>query len=173
MNVAEKLKVIEAEVLKGRPIEELLKSFSWKEFEDFCAHVFEINGFQVLRNFRFKSRNKRFEVDIVAVRGALILCADCKRWGFKTGSFSSLAEAVEKQAKRAQALSQRVAELYKLIKLKNAKEISIIPILISLHEKSMKIYDGIPIVPIFKLNNFLNEFDVYVSDLKVIKASLS
>ena len=106
MNVAEKLKVIEAEVLKGRPIEELLKSFSWKEFEDFCAHVFEINGFQVLRNFRFKSRNKRFEVDIVAVRGALILCADCKRWEFKTGSFSSLAEAVEKQAEQIRALSR-------------------------------------------------------------------
>jgi len=165
----EKLKEVEAEILKGKTVEEILKHLSWREFEEFCACVFEANGFKVVRNLKFRSFSKRFEIDVLAIRGTLVICADCKHWSIKTGSPSTLAEAIQKQVERAKGVLCYLTKNSRLIAYKPLKEILVIPLIVSLYERGIKLHEGVPVVPIFKLNSFLNELPIYVEDLRIVK----
>ena len=65
---------------QGTDVESICKVLEWKEFENFTAQVFEKNGFQVKKNFRFKAAQRRWEIDVVAYNDPIIVCVDCKRW---------------------------------------------------------------------------------------------
>lgn len=71
---------LEAQLQKGKDIEDILEKYDWRNFETIVAVIFKENGFNTNQNFRFKTR-KRYEIDIVAVRDNRIFCIDCKWWG--------------------------------------------------------------------------------------------
>ncbi|MHA1870349.1 MAG: hypothetical protein ACTSU2_06110 [Promethearchaeota archaeon] len=110
--------------LKFIPIDDLIAIFSWKNFEEFIALVFEEFGFYSTNNFRFSIKNtkyqnkdliilsrntnkpkKRFEIDIIGIKKDVVLFADAKFWKRNNPSFSSLILVVKDQIARAKIFS--------------------------------------------------------------------
>lgn len=48
-------------------------------------------------------------------------------------------------------------------------EIIFLPIILTVHEDKTRFYEGIPLVPVFKFNSFLSEFEAYILDLRVVR----
>jgi Holliday junction resolvase len=92
------LEKISKAIKNGKELEEVLEKFGWKDFEKVISEIFERNDFSVLTNFRFKTR-KRYEIDLIGIRGNLILCADCKSWSSRKSKKVKL-EKLHKNKKR-------------------------------------------------------------------------
>jgi len=160
-NIVE-LEKIRKNVLSGEDIEEVLENFDWKEFEKIVSDIFEINSFRIFRNFRFKT-NRRYEIDLIAIKGNKIICVDCKEWGRGRYKKSGLKNAADKQ-------KQRVKEFRKFLrknpiakaKFRINKKNQFHPLIITLFQEEIIKKDEVFIVPIWKLNHFLNEMEKYL-----------
>lgn len=167
------LRFIEERLREGAPLEELLKKVSWADFEEVCSEVFVANGFRVVKRFRFKSLSRRFEIDVLALREPMAICSDCKHWGLRTGSFSSIVNVVEKQVERVRALASSLKDLRAKLGLGGWREATLIPAVIILHEKGVEFCEKVPVVPVFKLNSFIEQVLNYVPELWKVDVELS
>ncbi|HIK00374.1 TPA: YraN family protein [archaeon] len=145
-------------IASGKDIEEILKEHAWQEFEQIVARILEEHGFEVQRNMRFTLNKKRHEVDIIAARFNEILCIDCKKWNMRPGKTTALKKAAQDQTARAKN--------YK--KFKKLKKKAIYPLIVTFLEENIVFADKIPIVPIWRLNEFMLEFPEYQKELKKI-----
>jgi hypothetical protein len=129
---------------------------SWKEFEAFCAKILEENGYLCTQGFRFKSiRQKRYECDILASRKPLIVMADCKH---HAGRVKGLRVIVKKQIERVQALSKNIPVMIRSIpEIVDWSDALVLPVIITLFPQSPSLIDDVPVVPGFKLNQFIQE----------------
>jgi len=141
---------LEKMIENGLNLEEAFQIISWKEFEESVAEIFEKHNFKVKRNFIFKT-SKKYQIDLIAERGELIVIVDCKQWGKHRYKTSALKKAALKQ-------NERKEELKKL--LGNGKKI--LPIIVTLNDENFYDFEKVFIVPLFKLNNFLNEIHQFL-----------
>ncbi len=134
----------------GIDIKEIAKVLSWRDFEYFASMILKTYGYNVYNNIRVK----RLEIDILAI-DEITLLIDCKHWRYN--NLSNLRKAIEKQLKRSKILlnDDRFDIKY------------IIPVIITLNE-SILFIEQVPIVPIEKLSNFLEEFKGYTDLLLMI-----
>lgn len=148
------LEEIEYQILHGKGIEEIIKEFDWRGFEDFCSEILAEHGWKTKKNFRFKTE-KRYEIDILAEKGEKILLIDYKQWGERSGKASQLKISAKKQLERAK-------EWEKINFLSRKKGMKTLPIIITWLEERITREDGVWIVPVFKFNTFLLEIDKYM-----------
>ncbi|MEM2302618.1 MAG: hypothetical protein QXM89_00885 [Candidatus Bathyarchaeia archaeon] len=141
------------------------KYLNWREFEDFTAAIVDAYGYVVYRSFRFKSINRRWEVDILAIKKPILLCLNCKH--FLKQSWSSLRRAALEEFERAEALRQALPKLK--LEPKPAKGWRILPTLITLLTPKFKFYDKIPIVKVTELRSFLEELPLHADSLKFLQ----
>ena len=159
------LEKIKNKVLKGTPVEDLLEKFNWKEFEEAVAEIFSENGLYAKRNVRFKT-DRRFEIDIVASKPRKVFCVDCKEWSRGRNKKSGITHAAELQKERTlqfeKFLSKNIIARNKLRILEQSKFYRFYPILVTLFEEDLKDEGGVVVVPVWKLNSFLNseEFSI-------------
>ena len=146
------IETMERDLRKGMDIEEILDSVDWKGFEDFCAEVFERHSWTVKRNLRFKT-SRRYEIDIVATKGRLAIAADCKHWGMRPGKVAGLRNAAKMQSERAEELP---------LSERDFGDKKVYPILITLFQEDITKEDGVWIVPAYRLNSFLLDFEGYL-----------
>ena len=146
---------------KNFPIEDLSEVLNWVQFEYLCMKIFEFNDFECKIHYCFRDAGKRFEIDILAYRNGLILAADVKHWSARQGKRSMLVKYAEKQDSRTGRLvqSEKFRQDYNHIPVK-----SLIPLIITWYDENIQFHERIPIIPVYKLNNFLNSFEQ--SDLK-------
>jgi Holliday junction resolvase-like predicted endonuclease len=152
----DRLKLAVATVTFGATVEESARILSWKEFEAFCAKVLEENGYSCTQEFRFKSiQRKRFECDILASRKPLIVMADCKHYA---GRVKGLRAVVKKQMERVSALSKSIPTMIRSIpEIIDWPEALVVPVIITMFQQNPSIIDDVPVVPGFKLNQFIQE----------------
>lgn len=150
------LEKIKTQILEGTPIEKILSKFDWPGFEATVAEIFSANGFGVKRNFRFKT-NRRYEIDIIASRLGKTFCIDCKEWRGGRNKKSSIAKAAEVQKERTEQFKKFVPK-NPIVQnsLKICAEAPYIPMIVTLLEEDVKEKEGAVIVPVWKLNFFLN-----------------
>lgn len=149
-------------ILAGKPLEEIIEAFDWKEFEQIVAEIFISNNFIVKQKFRFKTK-RRYEIDIIAVRGQTALCVDCKEWGRGRYKKTSLKYAAKEQ-------EMRTKEFIKFIKnnpiaqtkLKVKPNQKIHPSIVTWLQEELVRENGTFIVPVWKLNSFLLELENYL-----------
>jgi Holliday junction resolvase-like predicted endonuclease len=153
--------VIEA-IKQGVDIEHASKFLEWKEFEKMAAEAFEINGYLVKRNFHFKARAKRWEIDILARKRPLIVCVDCKRWQHGW-SRASVIRTTEAQVGRTKALTDSLQDLTVKLELNDWARVTLIPVMLSLIPGPFKFHDSTPIVPILQLQSFISELPAQVN----------
>src|SRR3989304_7025685 len=115
------LEEIKNQLFAGKDVKEIFKDFNWKKFEETIAQIFRNHEFTVKQNFRFKTK-RRHEIDIVALRNGLVICADCKEWSAGRYKASALKKAVEEQESRVAELKRFLKNNFvaqKMLKIKN------------------------------------------------------
>ncbi|MBL7169544.1 MAG: NERD domain-containing protein [Candidatus Aenigmarchaeota archaeon] len=149
------LEQIKQQLLEGKQIEEIVENIEWQEFEKLVSEILEKHEFKSWNNFRFKT-TRRYEIDIIATKNTETFLIDCKQWS--TGRYKSSAL---KQATKHQ--EERLEEFQKFIKnnpiaktkfrIKDNQEL--IPIIVTWYDEKLTKHGQAPIIPIWKLNEFL------------------
>lgn len=182
-------------------IEHILKIFDWKKLEVFVAEILNnYHDYTSLTNFRFslekgskkspgiiipvlskttKKPQKRFEIDVIAVKDHTILFIDVKHWKRTTDHKSPLSSAADFQSSRAVNFCQdkRAIGLFfesinnklTLNKIKNRiakksnrknKSFWVYPIVVYSGSSSQKISNnGIPLISMDELSDFILKFN--------------
>ena len=150
LNKEDRLKLSILALKYGVDIKDIAKVLSWLDFEYFASMILKASNYIVYNNIRIN----RLEIDILALDDISIII-DCKHWRYN--NLSNLKKAVNKQIMRARLLL-------------NDKRFNIkylMPLIVTLNE-SVLFIEHVPIVPIDKLSNFLDEFKGHMDSLLVI-----
>jgi Holliday junction resolvase-like predicted endonuclease len=139
----------------GADLEKVSDCLQWKEFEGMAALAFENNGYVVQRNVHFKNHGRRWEIDVVGVRKPLVVCIDCKHWHHKLCE-STARKIVSEQVARVRALAGTLPNPVARTKGLALDKYKFVPVVLSLIVEKSKFFEGVPIVPILQLQDFLN-----------------
>ena len=156
-SLSQRLEIAVRAIRAGADFERVSRSLGWLEFEEMVAYTFEENGYEVRRRFRFQAEGRRWETDVLAVRRPLVVCAECKHWVSGLGNMTAR-RIVETHLEKVRVLSENAAEVAKRIKL-NGGRVVFVPLALSLQQARNKIYRRIPVVSVFELPSFLDEFE--------------
>jgi len=148
----------------GADVSYVARYLDWREFERFTASILEAYGYTVYRGFRFKSMGRRWEIDILALKKPIVLCLNCKH--HLRQNWSILRKAALEELSRAEAFKQALKRLK--LDPKPSKGWWILPVLVTLFKPRSRIYEGVPIVQITELRNFLEELALYKSFFKTL-----
>ena len=136
-------------------LENLSSKLDWKQFEGFCELAIKSFGYSTIRNYRLKK--PRLEIDLIAFRGKIAFAADCKHWKRTVGQ-SAMLRVAEMQIERCK----------RVVAVEEFEEI--IPIILTLHEESIHLLEnGVPLVPIRKIQDFMLNWDAFSERLLVIQ----
>jgi Holliday junction resolvase-like predicted endonuclease len=142
-------------IMLGGDLERTCRLLKWAEFEGVAAEALQINGFVVLRNFRFKRKGKRWEMDVIGFREPLVVCIDCKHWRRRLTQ-AALVKVVEAQLERTREFADVLPSYWTKTRLNDWKTALIVPVILSLVSGSLKFYNNVPIVSILQLRDFIN-----------------
>ncbi|MCK9566623.1 MAG: restriction endonuclease [Methanothrix sp.] len=127
-------------------LQKVSKEVVWQNFERLVAFIFEKNNFQVETGKVKTSNKKRRQYDVIAkIKGKTFL-VECKKWSGNRYRLSALRSAATQHKERS--------EFYRKLTDEN-----VIPVIVTLIEEEILSCEYIPIVPISKLNSFINEED--------------
>jgi hypothetical protein len=118
----------------------------WQNFERLAAFIFEKNDFRVKVNTVKTWNKQRRQYDVIARKSDQTFLVECKKWAAGRYRLSALKKAVEQHKERT--------TFYESITNEAA-----IPVLVTLVEEKIRFYEGVPLVPIQKLNSFVGELD--------------
>ncbi len=164
IKVENRLDLAEILLKAGRSPATLSDFMSWKEFEEFCRDALEESGFVVHSNVRFTWLKKRHEIDLVAAKAPYLLFIDCKHW--RPERSSGYKRAALKQRLRMEAALMEESVI--VIRTPNNRSFfKPLPLIVSLADVAVREVEGIPVVSIFRLNNFLLELDKFWDELGV------
>jgi len=147
----------------GVQIADVVNLLTWKDFEGLIASILTENNFRCTESFRRRGTSdvKGMEIDVIGVRGRIIISVDAKMWSVRGGKGSALREAAEKQKIRTSRLSSEMARLSEKIPLMVPGNYTIFPTMVTWLVEEVEMHEGVPVVPVFKLNGFIQDFEIY------------
>lgn len=150
-------------VREGANISEIIDLLTWKDFEGFIASILSENTFRCVESYRRRgnSLTHGMEIDVIGVKGDIIISIDAKMWSIRSGKTSALKTAAEKQKKRTMELSEELDKLSKKMGALAEKTYRLFPVLVTWLVEEVELHEGVPVVPIFKLNSFILDLDQY------------
>lgn len=129
-------------------LEAVAEGSVWQNFEQLAAFIFEQNGFAT-RVGTVKTRDRqRRQYDVIARRNGQTILAECKQWSGSRYRLSALKQAVRKHRERAL--------FYQRVMNEDA-----VPVIVTLIEEEIRIFEGVPLVPVHRLNAFIAELDSF------------
>jgi Holliday junction resolvase-like predicted endonuclease len=159
-------------VKAGGDLERVSRALGWLEFEEIVARIFEENGYDVKRRFRFQADGRRWEIDILATRRPLIVCAECKHWAKGLGN-TTARRIAETHLEKVKTLSRSTRDLQERMGIESWKQATMIPMALSLQPARERIYRRIPVVSVYGLPGFLNEFEAQMDWLASFPVDLA
>jgi Holliday junction resolvase-like predicted endonuclease len=156
-SLEQRLEIAVKAVKAGADLERVSQALGWLEFEEMSAYTFEANGYRVKRRFRFNAEGRRWEIDVLATRKPLVVCAECKHWSSGLGNMTAR-KIVEIHLEKVRVLSENAAILVEKGILRGWDRAVFVPMALSLQSARNKIYRRIPVVSVFELPSFLDEF---------------
>lgn len=118
----------------------------WQNFERLTAFIFERNDFLAITNTVKTLKKRRRQYDVIAKANNKTFLVECKKWAGNRSRISALKKAIEKHKERTEFYRHLTQE-------------DVFPIIVTLVEEEIRSYEGVPIVPILRLNAFINELD--------------
>ena len=160
----QRLRLAVCALKSGGDLERICGFLQWKEFEGVAALAFESNGYTVVRNLHFKHGGHRWEIDIIACKSSLIVCLDCKHWhhGLQGGTAKKIAE---EQTERTRAFATSLPNPTVKLECLSRRSAKFVPAVLSLTFDKFKFYNGVPVVPVLQLQDFLNQLPTYADSL--------
>lgn len=150
---SDKLKIAILLLEKGLPIDEISIALDWKDFEGLTAEILTSKNFAIIKNMILTK--PRMEIDVIGIRLGIAILIDCKHW--KRYSVSSLTNAVKKQIERTK---------HYVAKTPGAVAV---PVIVTLYQDKVNFIQSVPIVPIFQLSSFIEEFYGNLDQMKTIE----
>lgn len=138
----DKLKTSLLALRMGAPIDEISQILDWKDFEALVSEILESREFDVTRNLTLTK--PRMQIDVIGIKAGVAILIDCKHW--KRLSYSALETAVNKQIARTKHYVSKE-------KIRGA-----LPAIVTLYQEEIKFIKKVPIIPIFQLDSFCDEF---------------
>lgn len=160
-----RLKLAVRAVQSGADIERVSRLLQWQEFEAIAAYGFERNGYYVFRNVHFKNDERRYEMDIAACQGQLIVCADCKHWKRSLGP-STLNKIVARQVQRTFAFAEAFPSPKTRLRIPLKGTMTFVPTILTLVQARLKFCDDVPVVSVLQSQDFFNELPSHAHILK-------
>jgi Holliday junction resolvase-like predicted endonuclease len=160
-----RLKLAVKAVSLGADVEHISNLLCWQEFEEIAAFALKNNGYAVANNVRFKHVARKWEIDVVGCKKPLVICIDCKHWQHAIAP-SVLKRIVDLQVERTRALVDSLPNISLKLECTKWSNAKFIPSVLSLMPSSFKFYDKVPVVPIFQLQDFINQLPAYTESLK-------
>jgi len=151
---SQRVKISIRAIQLGADFQQICSLLSWAEFEDIAAQTLETNNHRVMRNFHFRNKTKKREIDIIGLKKPIVLCVDCKHWRHGWQSAAS-SKAVEAQIERTEAFAETLPNYAKRIKLEAWHTATLIPVILSLLPGPEKFHKKVPVVPILQLQDFI------------------
>ena len=144
--------------MRALDLESASSLLDWKEFERFASLAFESLGYETEKNYRLKK--PRIEIDILAHRGnAIAFAVDCKHWK-RTVGHASMLRICERQVER----SLRLIGSFQRI----------VPVVLTWHDEMLRVIEnGVPVVPIHKLSDFLVNWESSETEILVLEGKLA
>ncbi len=166
-------------------IKVLSEILDYNGFEALIQEILLRNDYKAIKNFRFTDRSnfksttsqKRYEIDVIAMRQKYVLIIDAKQWKRKD-SFNSINKAANLQLQRVIALKKNPEAFSKLVQellgidpnLNKYLPFKLIPLMVTLEDNGIRINDNqIPLVSISQFNAFLQEFQIYLDYYNIIE----
>jgi len=144
--------------LRGYSLLDLALHSGWSTLEELVGVIFGEFGFQYRRGVRVKVKGERHEVDVLAWRGDVAFCVDCKRWARLRES--ALRRAAQAQAERCKVLA-RCASLGCVEGFAtHYPHTYLYPAVISLHKPRTPVYEGVLLLDLYALVDLLREVDL-------------
>jgi Holliday junction resolvase-like predicted endonuclease len=153
-------------VALGADIEVISNLLCWQEFEEIAAYALKNNGYTVQKNVRFKHGGRRWEIDVVGCKKPLVVCVDCKHWGHAIAA-SALTKIVDSQVNRTEAFADFLPNPKLQIPCLKWEKAKFVPVVLSLMQGAYKFVHEVPIVPVLRLQDFINQLPLYTEELKV------
>ena len=138
----DRLKASLLAISMGAAIDEVSRLLDWKDFESLTAEILENRDFETTSNVILTK--PRMQIDVVGIKSGIAILIDCKHWN--NMSQSSLQAAVKKQVERTKHYVSR------------EKVQAAIPVIVTLYQQEIKFIDRVPIIPIYQLDAFCEEF---------------
>ena len=126
-------------------LEKISSTVKWQYFEKLVAFIFQENGFDAQQNIIVKDGLHKRQFDVIAKKYSVTYLVECKKWKGKQ-RIASLKPAVKKHLERCSLYVEVHAE-------------KVLPIIVTLVDDKVEDENGVPIVPIMKLNWFINNRD--------------
>jgi len=151
----DKLKIAIKLLEKGYPIDEISIALDWKDFEGLTGEILSSKNFAVIKNMILTK--PRMEIDVIGIRLGIAILIDCKHW--KRYSTSSLKNVVKKQIERTKHYIQKTPGAMA------------VPVIVTLYQDKMNFIENVPIVPIFQLSSFIDEFYGNIDQMRTIETN--
>ncbi|MFW9944599.1 MAG: restriction endonuclease [Candidatus Sifarchaeia archaeon] len=163
LNRSARLSLAIRAISSGAEPESVVNLLSWKDFEGLVAGILEENDYRCVESFRRigTSKMQGMEIDVIGVRGERIVAVDAKMWGVRTGKSSALKSAAERQRERTERLCGEVDRFAEKVGGLPRGIYTLTPILVTWLVEEVILNEGVPIVPVFKLNSFILEISNY------------
>jgi hypothetical protein len=132
-------------------LERVSEESLWQNFERLAAFIFEKNDFRTKTNTVKTWNKKRRQYDVIAKKGNQTFLAECKKWAGNRYRLSALKRAIVQHKERT-------------LFFENITHEEAIPIIVTLIEEEILVFEGVPIVPVHKLNSFIGELETHVQE---------
>jgi hypothetical protein len=160
--VSPKLRVILAlEVARAGRLRDAAQVLTWQEFEKFGEECLEEAGFRTERNVRVKGQGRAWQIDLVGVRGELVIAIDCKHWN--TPSYISRFKLA--------AEHQRHATLHLLATVTERRQG--LAVILTLREPPAQFSEDVVLVSVERFPSFLSGVTPYAENLPFMTSPLA
>ena len=143
-------------------LSEASKVLDWQEFEMFAEECLCQSNFKTERNLRLKDGKKRWEIDVVARKGTLLLCFDCKHWSHS--SPQRLRDALVHQKKATTSLIS-----IKRQQLMESMDFWALPVVLTLFGADEGLKEDGVIVSVDRLQDLLQHLTPYDPEIPFIR----
>jgi hypothetical protein len=163
VNRTQRIDLARRAVKEGANIADVVDLLTWKDFEGFVASILSENTYRCVESYRRRGNSliQGMEIDVIGVKGNTIISIDAKMWSIRSGKASALKTAAEKQKKRTLELSEELDKLSKKMGTLTERKYRLFPVLVTWLVEEVELHEGVPVVPIFKLNSFILDLDQY------------
>jgi Restriction endonuclease len=146
-------------------LQQVARALTWQEFEAFTETCLQSVGFETQKGVVVKDASRRWQIDVIAKKGPVILAIDCKHWESPAYS-SKLSRAAEHQRLAVQALIQHMTSKGEV----GIGEVLALPIVLTLFEPCLPPSSRAVAVSFEQFAEFLKGVSPYSSDLPFISA---
>jgi hypothetical protein len=167
----QRMRIAELAISAGADSERVARELRWQEFEGLAAHILDVGGYATAKHFIFRNSARKYEIDVLGAKEPMVLCVDCKHWHHGWAP-SRIMTAARNQMMRVQCLSEGYAFYGRKLRIAGWPLARFLPIVLTLADVSSKLVDGVPIVSVLRLRDFLCQVSPWDERLRFVDASV-